>query len=81
MLLFSFFTLKPVEEEASGTSVSEQLLMNTEQVGILLVSTINTTTNQTVRTISNTNLGMLLLSTSMMYIAGYIHMYILMYVI
>ena len=74
MLLFSFFTLKPVEEEASGTSVSEQLLINTEQVGILLVSTINNTTNQTVRTISNTNIGMLLLSTSTMYICTYLCM-------
>ena len=33
--------------------------MNTEQVGILLVSTLNTTNNETVRTISNPNIGRL----------------------
>ena len=31
--------------------------MNTEQVGILLVSTLNTTNNETVKTISNPNIG------------------------
>ena len=33
--------------------------MNTEQVGVLLVSTINTTSNETVKTISNPNIGKL----------------------
>ena len=47
-----------MDEEASGTAVSEQLLMNTEQVGVLLVSTLNTTNNETVKTISNQNIGM-----------------------
>ena len=45
------------DEEASGAAVSEQLLMNTEQVGVLLVSTLNTTNNETIRTISNPNIG------------------------
>ena len=40
-----------------GASVSEQLLLNTEQTGVLLVSTLNTTTNETVRMISNPNIG------------------------
>ena len=40
--------------------------MNTEQVGILLVSTLNTTNNETVRTISNPNIGKL-----------HVHIYIL----
>ena len=45
------------EEGVSGVSVSEQLLMNTEQVGILLVSTLNSTNNETVKTINNPNIG------------------------
>ena len=31
--------------------------MNTEQVGVLLVSTLNTSNNETVKTISNQNIG------------------------
>ena len=31
--------------------------MNTEQVGVLLVSTLNTTSNETVKTIRNQNIG------------------------
>ena len=45
------------DEEASGAAVSEQLLMNTEQVGVLLVSTLNTSNNETIKTISNPNIG------------------------
>ena len=51
--------MQSVEEEASGASVSEQLLMNTERVGILLVSTLNTNNNETVKQIKNQNIGML----------------------
>ena len=51
--------MQSLEEEASGASISEQLLMNTELVGILLVSTLNTTNNETVRQINNQNIGML----------------------
>ena len=49
--------MQSLEEEASGRSISEQLLMNTEQVGILLVSTLNTTNNETVKTFNNSNIG------------------------
>ena len=52
-----FYYIKSTEEGAGGMSVSEQLLMNTEQVGVLLVSTLNTTNNETVKTISNPNIG------------------------
>ena len=51
--------MQSLEEEASGALISEQLLMNTELVGILLVSTLNTTNNETVRQINNQNIGML----------------------
>ena len=51
------YYMQSLEEETSGTSISEQLLMNTEQVGILLVSTLNTSNNETVKTISNQNIG------------------------
>ena len=51
--------MQSLEEEASEASISEQLLMNTEQVGILLVSTLNTTNNENVRQIKNQNIGML----------------------
>ena len=51
--------MQSLEEEASGASVSEQLLMNTERVGILLVSTLNTNNNETVKQINNQNIGML----------------------
>ena len=51
--------MQSLEEEAIGAAVSEQLLINTEQVGVLLVSTLNTTTNNTVRKISNQNIGTL----------------------
>ena len=52
--------MQSLEEEASEASISEQLLMNTEQVGILLVSTLNTTNNETVKQINNQNIGMLI---------------------
>ena len=52
-----FYYIKSSEEGAGGMSVSEQLLMNTEQVGVLLVFTLNTTNNETVKTISNPNIG------------------------
>ena len=51
--------MQSLEEEASEALISEQLLMNTEQVGILLASTLNTTNNETVRQIKNQNIGML----------------------
>ena len=51
--------MQSLEEETSGASISEQLLMNTEQVGILLVSTLNISNNETVRQINNQNIGML----------------------
>ena len=38
--------------------------MNTEQVGVLLVSTLNTTNNETVKTISNQNIGTLVAKVS-----------------
>ena len=51
--------MQSLEEETSGASIIEQLLMNTEQVGILLVSTLNISNNETVRQINNQNIGML----------------------
>ena len=51
--------MQSFDEEASRAAVSEQLLMNTEQVGILLAFTLNTTTNNTVRRITNQNIGTL----------------------
>ena len=45
------------EERPGGMSIGEQLLMNTEQVGILLVSTLNITNNETVKTFNNSNIG------------------------
>ena len=52
-----YIIMQSSDEETSGAAVSEQLLMNTEQVGVLLVSTLNTTNNETIRTISNPNIG------------------------
>ena len=51
--------MQSFEKEANRSALSEQLLMNTEQVGILLAFTLNTTANNTVRRINNENLGML----------------------
>ena len=45
------------EERPGGMSIGEQLLMNTEQVGILLVSTLNTTNNEIFKVIGNQNIG------------------------
>ena len=52
-----YIIMQSSDGEASGAAISEQLLMNTEQVGVLLVSTLNTTNNETIRTISNPNIG------------------------
>ena len=57
--LAMYVPLQSLNENATGALVSEQLLMSTEQVGILVFSTINTTSNQTVRTIINTNIGII----------------------
>ena len=53
----AFYYMQSSEEGTGGVSVSEQLLMNTEQVGILVISTLNTSNNETVKTISNPNIG------------------------
>ena len=56
--------------------------MNTEQVGVLLVSTLNTTNNETVKTISNPNIGTyvkcmcLIISEAQGYVATYIYAYL-----
>ena len=45
------------EKGSGGMSISEQLLMNTEQVGILLVNALNTTNNETAISIYKRNIG------------------------
>ena len=57
VLLHMYVHMQSLDDEAGGAAVSEQLLMNTEQVGVLLVSTLNISNNETIKTISNPNIG------------------------